>query len=167
MQALTEAAGNVIPPKLSKRPLSPAIGAEVLGIDLSQPLDSTTIEAIRAAWHEHAVLLFRNQTISEDDQARYGGYFGTLTNMSGYAEVPKGFKQKHHPAVIFSSNIREDGSLIGTLPDGEVYFHSDRAYTPDPPIATMLYAMEIPRVGGDTLFANMYAAYDALPQAIK
>ena len=167
MQPLTDAARNVVLPKLSKRPLSPAIGVEVEGIDLSQPLDRTTIEAIRAAWHDHAVLLFRNQTISEDDQARYGGYFGTLTDMSGYAEVPKGFKQKHHPAIIFISNIREDGSLVGTLPDGEVYFHSDRAFTPDPPIATMLYAMEIPRVGGDTLFANMYAAYDALPQAIK
>jgi taurine dioxygenase len=152
--------------KLRKRPLSPAIGVEIEGIDLSQPLARTAIEAIRAAWHEHGVLLFRDQTISEDDQARYGEYFGTLTDMSGYAELPK-FKQKHHRAVIFISNIREDGSLVGTLPDGEVFFHSDRAFTPDPPIATMLYAMEIPSVGGDTLFANMYAAYDALPQPIK
>lgn len=166
MQSLTGAARNGPLPKLSMRPLSPAIGIEVEGIGLSRPLDRSTIEAIRAAWHEHAVLLFRNQTISEDDQARYGGYFGTLTDMTGNAGGPKD-KQKHHPAVIFISNVREDGTLIGTLPDGEVYFHSDRAYTPDPPIATMLYAMEIPRVGGDTLFANMYSAYDALPQAIK
>jgi taurine dioxygenase len=151
-------------PSLTKRALSPALGVEILRIDLRQTLAPATIAALRAAWHEHLVLLFRDQSVSEDDQARFGEYFGTLVDMS--ADVPK-TAEKHHYAVIFISNIRENGTLLGTLPDGEVFFHSDSAYRPHPPIGTMLFAMEIPSVGGNTLFANMYAAYDALPHEDK
>ena len=65
------------------------------------------------------------------------------------------------------SNIRQDGQLIGALPDGEMYFHSDQCYVEQPSKATTLYAVEIPRQGGNTLFANMYAAYETLPADVK
>jgi taurine dioxygenase len=144
-------------------PLTPVIGAEIRGIDLGQEMDPPTVEAVRAAWYNHTIVLFRGQSLSEEDQVRFGEYFGAL------ATVAKSWPGmvRHHPSVLFISNIRENGELIGTLPDGEVYFHSDNCFMPSPPAATMLYGMEIPSQGGNTVFANMYAAYDALPREMK
>jgi taurine dioxygenase len=68
---------------------------------------------------------------------------------------------------MYISNIRENGELVGALPDGEMFFHSDQCYVERPGMATMLYAMEVPKRGGNTLFANMYAAYETLPGRIK
>ncbi len=142
--------------------LAPAIGAEISGIDLGHPLDAPTITALRRAWHDHAVLLVRGQSLSEADQVRYGEYFGVLgTALSASRVVPA------HPSVMFVSNIRKDGQLIGRLPDGEMFFHSDQCYLATPPAGTMLYGIELPSAGGNTLFASAYAAYDALPAAMK
>jgi len=144
------------------RAVTPVIGAEI-EIDLREPLDQSTVEAIRTAWYENTILLFRNQSLSEENQVRFGEYFGVLSKVLNKRKS----SQAHHPSVMFISNIRENGELIGALPDGEVYFHSDHCFTASPPAGTMLYAMEIPRAGGNTIFANMYAAYDALPQEVK
>jgi alpha-ketoglutarate-dependent taurine dioxygenase len=142
--------------------LAPAIGAEVSGIDLARPLDAASVGALRRAWHAHGVLLVRGQALAEADQIRYGEYFGVLgTALSESRIVPA------HPAVMFVSNIRKNGELIGHLPDGEMFFHSDQCYLATPPAGTMLYGMEVPSSGGNTLFAGMYAAYDALPAAMK
>jgi taurine dioxygenase len=136
-------------------PLSPAIGVEVLGVDLGQPLDDSRFAAIRRAWEENCVLLFRGQSLDDDAQLRFAARFGTptLVNRAG--------------AILYISNIRENGELIGALPDGEMHFHSDQCYVEQPAMATMLYAMEIPSSGGNTLFANGFRAYDALPAALK
>jgi taurine dioxygenase len=72
-----------------------------------------------------------------------------------------------HPALMYVTNEKKDGKYVGALPDGEMYFHSDMCYLERPSMATMLYAMVIPSVGGNTLFANMYKAYEALPEATK
>ena len=72
-----------------------------------------------------------------------------------------------HPGIMLISNIRKDGKPIGSLPDGEMMFHSDGAYAKRPFRYTLLYAIEIPSVGGNTKFANMYKAYDALPEEMK
>ncbi|HUZ74885.1 MAG TPA: TauD/TfdA family dioxygenase [Stellaceae bacterium] len=142
--------------------LAPAIGAEVAGVDLGRPLDAPTVATLRRAWHDHAVLLVRGQSLSEADQVRYGEYFGVLgTALSESRLVPA------HPSVMFVSNIRQDGKLIGRLPDGEMFFHSDQCYLAAPPAGTMLYGIELPSSGGNTLFASAYAAYDALPAAMK
>jgi taurine dioxygenase len=153
-------------PPLRVEALSGVLGAEVRGVDLHLPLDDAAAAALRDAWHEYAVLVVRGQSLTEDEQARYGEYFGPLGD-ARYAPTRQGEAVPHHAAVLFISNIREHGRLIGTLPDGEVHFHTDMHFTPNPPVATMLYAIEIPSRGGNTRFANMYAAYDALPDAVK
>jgi taurine dioxygenase len=151
---------------LTVKPLSPALGAEIVGIDLSKPLDGATVAAIRAAWTEHLVLLFRNQTLSEDDQVRFARHFGELQQRPRPKDLRAEAKVKN-PEVMLVSNIRENGKLIGSLPDGEMQFHSDMCYIPTPPKGTFLYAIEIPSQGGDTLFLNMYKAYEALAPEMK
>jgi len=151
---------------LSVRSLSPALGAEIVGVDLSKPLDSATVAAIRSAWTEHLVLLFRNQTLSEDDQVRFARHFGELQSRPRPKDLRAEAKVKN-PEVMLVSNIRENGKLIGSLPDGEMQFHSDMCYIRTPPKGTFLYAIEIPSQGGDTLFLNMYKAYETLAPEMK
>ena len=145
------------------RPLAAKIGIEVSGVDLSQTLNDDTFRAIERAWQENCIVLFRGQQINEDDQVRFTERVGPLSRVLH----KHGGASKHHPGVMFVSNIRENGELIGALPDGEMYFHSDQCYVERPCAATLLYAIEIPSQGGNTLFANMYAAYDALPVELK
>lgn len=144
------------------RPLSPAIGVEVGGVDLSGPLGDAAFASIRRAWEEHCVALFRGQQLGQQEQIRFAERFGPLA---------EGVTAKHakdqHPSVLLVSNIRENGKLIGELPDGEMYFHSDQCYVERPATGTMLYAIEIPSHGGNTCFANALAAYDALPADVK
>ncbi|HLQ26951.1 MAG TPA: TauD/TfdA family dioxygenase [Acidiferrobacterales bacterium] len=143
-------------------PLSPGIGAEIVGVDLSRELDAGTFERIRQAWYDYNILLFRGQRLAEEDQVRFAGRFGELAKL-----VNKNDGMTGHPAVMLVSNVKKDGKLIGALPDGEMYFHSDQCYVERPCAATMLYSIEIPSRGGNTLFANMYKAYDTLPEDMK
>lgn len=142
------------------KPLTPVIGAEIEGLDLRLPLDSDVVASLRQAWHDHAVLLVRDQVLDDADQIRFGECFGTLGRVFTHREG-------RHPAILLVSNIRENGKPIGALPDGEMQFHSDQCYVEHPPAGTMLYSIEVPSKGGDTMFASMYAAYDALPDAMK
>lgn len=143
------------------RPLSPALGAEILGVDLSRPISDELFAKIRDCWHDNVVLLFRDQHLSEDDQVRFAERFGPLavSHTRRYTTA--------NPAVMLISNIRENGKQIGALPDGEMQFHSDQCYQEKPAMASMLYAIEVPGKGGNTLFANAYAAYKTLPDDIK
>lgn len=148
-------------------PLSDAIGAEIRGIDLSREIDSATFAAIEQAWRDHLVLLFRDQTLSEDDQVRFARRFGALQSRPRPANLRAETGEVRHPEIMLVSNIRKDGKLIGSLPDGEMQFHSDMCYIEIPAKGTFLYAIEIPSQGGDTLFLNTYKAYDTLPADIK
>ncbi len=143
-------------------PLSTSLGAEVTGVDLSRPLDADTVSGIQAAWLEHLVLVFRDQDLSEQDQIRFSENFGPLGGRKRQEARPEG--DEMHPSIMLVSNIRKDGKPIGSLPDGEMMFHSDGAFSDQPYKATILHAIEVPRSGGDTLFANLYAAYEALPE---
>jgi taurine dioxygenase len=143
------------------RPLSPALGAEIVGVDLSAPMDDATFARILDAWHAHLVLLFRDQRLSEEDEVAFAQRFGEPAKIHTKQFV------RSHPAVMLISNIREDGKPIGALPDGEMHFHSDQCHQEKPAMASMLYAIEVPRQGGNTLFANAYRAYETLPEAIK
>jgi alpha-ketoglutarate-dependent taurine dioxygenase len=143
------------------RPLSPALGAEIVGVDLAQEIDDRTFAQIRDAWHEHLVILLRDQELSEDDQVRFAEKFGPPAVIHTKQFV------RNHPAVMLISNIREDGKPIGALPDGEMHFHTDQCHQERPAMASMLYAIEVPRAGGNTLFANGYNAYETLPDALK
>jgi taurine dioxygenase len=148
--------------RISVKPLSAALGAEINGVDLTQPMDDATFEEIRSIWHEHCVLCIPGQTLGELDQVRFAQRFGELAATLHEYESGKG-----HPAIMYVTNEQKDGKYIGALPDGEMFFHSDMCYLERPSMATMLYAMEIPSSGGNTLFANMYKAYEALPQEIR
>jgi taurine dioxygenase len=164
MQTTTQTAGaGVRQPStdLQTRPLSPALGAEIVNADLSQPMTDELFESIRDCWHGNAVVLFRDQHLSEADQVRFAERFGqlALSHTKRYTTA--------NPAVMLISNIRENGKQIGALPDGEMQFHSDQCYQEKPAMASMLYAIEVPNTGGNTLFANAYKAYETLPDDIK
>ena len=153
---------------LEIKPLSPALGAEISGVDLRDELSTATVAAIIDAWHEHLVLLFRNQDLSEDDQIRFARHFGALQKRTRPPEAINEYGHTKYPELtMLVSNIRDNGKLIGSLPDGEMHFHSDQCYLEKPAAGTFLYAIEVPSAGGDTLFLNMYKAYETLPAEIK
>jgi taurine dioxygenase len=155
------AAPTLSPDKVRTRPLSPAIGAEIIGVDLSQPMSDELFARVLEIWHQNLVILLRDQHLTEDDQVRFGERFGPPA-----VTHTRRFTTKN-PALMLISNIRENGQLIGALPDGEMHFHSDQCHQERPAMASMLYSLEVPSKGGNTLFANAYAAYEMLPDAIK
>lgn len=150
------------------KPLSPALGAEIVDIDLREEISPATVAAVIDAWHQHLIILFRSQPLSEDDQMRFARHFGVLQQRTRPPEQRNEKSIIKHPeTTMLVSNIRENGKLIGSLPDGEMHFHSDQCYLEKPAKGTFLYAMEVPSQGGDTLFLNMYKAYETLPPALK
>ncbi|HEY8580389.1 MAG TPA: TauD/TfdA family dioxygenase [Beijerinckiaceae bacterium] len=163
MQSVQQAGAAEAPSGgVGRRALHPAIGYEITGVDLREPLSEATFDFIRQAWRDGGIILLRGQTLDEAAQVRFASRFGELGKV-----LHKHNGRSSLPGVMYISNIRENGQLIGALPDGEMYFHSDQCYVEHPSDATMLYSMEVPSKGGDTLFANMYAAYDTLPDDMK
>ncbi len=146
------------------RPLSPAIGVAIEGVDLAAPLDEATFARVRRAWEENSIALFRGQTLDETQQVAFLARFGPLGTVVNESDP---LRLGQNPAVLYVSNIRVDGKLTGILPDGEMFFHSDQCYLERPAMASMLFAMEIPARGGNTLYASGFAAYAALPEAMK
>ncbi len=149
------------PPPFALRPLSAALGVAIIGVDLSEEIDAHSFAQIRDAWHRNLVILLRGQELSEEDQVRFAEKFGPPAVIHTKQFV------RNHPAVMLISNIREDGKPIGALPDGEMHFHTDQCHQERPAMASMLYALEVPSTGGNTLFANGYMAYETLPDGIK
>ena len=148
-------------------PLSKHIGAEIRGIDLHETPDADTVKRLRQAWLDHAVLLFRGQKLEQEDLLRVTEYFGAIGPLGRPAKFfPKGYSRLL-PNIMMISNIRENGETIGALPDGEMNFHHDMIHHDLPHNGTLLYSLEIPSYGGDTLFASGTAAYDTLDPAIK
>ncbi len=148
-------------------PLTKHIGCEVKGIDLRNPVAPAAASAIYRAWLDHAVLLFRGQELTQEDLIRVTGIFGDFAPIGRPAyTLPKGFA-KVLPNIMLISNIRENGETIGALPDGEMMFHHDTIHREEPHKATLLYSVEIPTYGGDTLFLSGTAAYDALALAMR
>ncbi len=146
---------------LEIHPLAEDFGGEVLGGDLSSPLSDTTFNAIRDAFHQRGVLLFRDQTLSLDALVAFTSRFGLL-DIHHLAE--RTFPD--HPEVRVLSNLREDGKPVGTYRGGH-YWHSDLSYLPETGYATFLYGIECPPEGADTLFADCRAAWDAMPDDMR
>jgi taurine dioxygenase len=148
-------------------PLSRHIGAELRGIDLRRRPDDDTVRAIYQAWLEHVVIVFPDQELAQEDLVRVTGYFGEIGELLRPAKYfPSGYA-KLLPGIMLISNIRENGEPIGALPDGEMMFHHDMIHAEVPSKATLLYAVEIPSSGGNTLFASGYAAYDTLDPSVR
>jgi taurine dioxygenase len=153
--------------RLEVVPLTKHIGAEIRGIDLREKPDDATVKAIYQAWLDHLVIIFPDQKLSQEDLLRATTFFGENGGLSRpEKERPIGFT-KLLPGIMLISNIRENGEPIGALPDGEMMFHHDMIHAEVPSKATLLYSVEIPSAGGNTLFASGYAAYDTLEPAIR
>lgn len=152
---------------LEIRKLNPNIGAEVLGIDLRENLSNETIAELKQLWLDHLVLLFRGQTLTQKELLRAAQYFGSLAKYARPKEFrPSGFDSLEE-GIMLISNIRENGVPIGSLPDGEMHFHHDMLHADIPHKGTMLYSVEIPSKGGNTLFANSYTAYERLAPEVR
>ncbi len=146
-------------------PLPASLGARVTGIDLRQPLDDATYKAVHAAWLKHQVLVFPDQDLAENHQIAFSGWFGEFPRRDRFDTRSE--RNTGDKSIMLVSNIRKDGKPIGSLPDGEMMFHSDGAYDDRPYKYTLLFAVELPAAGGNTLFANMYDAYETLPDGLK
>jgi len=147
------------------RPFTPAIGAEVTGVDLSRPLDDATFARIKDAWHRHLVLVFRDQRLSDPELEHFSARLGPLDRKPLYTDEVVDTTTSDFVCVI--SNVKVDGKPIGDLGDGEAVWHTDMSYNAAPPIAAALFALEIPNAGGETGFSNMYLAYETLPAALQ
>ena len=147
------------------KPSGAALGAEIVGADLTKPLDDAAIAQIRAAFYQHEVIYFRGQALSDEDHIRFSAHFGELRKL-------KIGNQPHdtYPEIFVISNIKKDGKHIGSY-DAGIFWHTDGAYLANPHAVSALRALEVPVVNGrtlgDTHFASVSAAYEALPQAMK
>lgn len=146
------------------RAFDAVLGAEILGVDLSQPLDDDTFAAIEDAYNRYSVLLFRGQDISEAQHVGFSRRFGELE-----IHVLAQYLHPEHPEILVVSNVEEDGRNVG-IKDAGRYWHTDLSYMAKPSRGSLLYAIEVPHDEdgaplGDTLFASSAAAYEALPES--
>ncbi len=144
---------------LTTSPIDAVFGVRVAGVDLSAPLTPAQTAQIRDLLHEHQILIFSGQTLSQEAQIAFSRNFGT-PQLSVYDR----FTAQANPEVLVLSNVTKDGKPIGIDKFGRTW-HTDLSYMAQPTYCTMLYAIEVPAVGGETGFASMVAAYDALDPA--
>lgn len=136
-------------------PMIGALGAEIGGVDLASPLAASVVAEIRQAWVEHSVVFFRDQSLTPDAHTRFAECFGELDD---------------YP---FVEPLEENPHVIPIIKEPETRmnfgggWHTDTSYLPQPPMATVLYALEVPERGGDTLFADMYQAYETLSEGMQ
>lgn len=138
------------------------LGAEVVGLDLSRPLSDADFERLQQAHWQHHVLVFRDQRITPAQQVAFSRRWGPLQ-----IHVLRQFQLAGHPEILQVSNIRDAQGQPEGLGDAGQLWHSDLSYKEKPSLGSLLHAQELPSEGGDTLFADQHAAYDALPQAVK
>ncbi|MCP5152868.1 MAG: TauD/TfdA family dioxygenase [Ectothiorhodospiraceae bacterium] len=155
---------------MSSRPLRvvPAdapLGAEVRGVDIAAGLAAESLSRIKEAWDRHLVLVLRDQSPDDDALVAFARSLGPL-DPPGPNPYGRPFHRRH-PELNVISNIVEDGQPIGNLGYGEAVWHADMTYVERPPMGAVLMAMEVPAQGGDTWFADMFAAHDALPDDLR
>ena len=148
-------------PQVRIRSFDAPLGADVLGLDLTQPVTDEVLAPIVDAHLDRHVLVFRDQRITPQQQIDFSRRFGPLQ-----IHVLRQFQLPDHPEILVVSNIKVNGQPIG-LGDAGHYWHSDLSYKERPSLGSMLHAQELPEEGGDTLFANMHLAYDTLPESLR
>jgi taurine dioxygenase len=145
-------------------PTGAALGAEVRGVDLTS-LDDRQFAALRDAWYQHQVILLRGQTLDDQDLIAFSRRFGDL-DWAPVQETGRRFVEGL-PEIYIVSNVKQNGEPIGSLGAGEAVWHTDMSYLEKPPMASTLYALEVPPSGGNTSFCSMYAVYQSLPPELK
>ena len=147
--------------EISCRRLSNGLGSEITGIDISEPLTSDTVKEIRKIWLESNIILFRGNSLTPDQQVSF-------TKLLGEPEPNDSVAHLRHPEnpgiVLISNEERGDGKKYDRT--GQLW-HTDHAFIPNPTLASLLHAVKLPEVGGDTMFANMYLAYESLSDGMK
>lgn len=143
------------------RPFEGKVGAEIVGLDLSRPLNDADFARVHQAHLDYHVVVFRDQHITPQQQIDFSRRFGILQ-----IHVLKQFLLANHPEILIVSNIVENGQPVG-LGDAGKYWHSDLSYKELPSLGSMLHAQELPSEGGDTLFADLHQAWDSLPQRLR
>jgi taurine dioxygenase/putative 2-oxoglutarate oxygenase len=143
------------------RPLREPFGAEILGVDLAGDLDAATVAAVEAAWTRHSILLFRDVRMTPTQHVAFSRRLGPLHVME-----PLAFNLPGHPEVFVVSNVEEDGKPVGLRRAGWGW-HSDGEDKALPNAGSCLHALEVPPTGGDTLFADTYGAFAALPADVR
>ena len=148
---------------LTIEPLSDAVGAEVVGMDLAQPIDDQIFGLIRTAFHDYGVLVFRDQQLGEADHIVFSRCFGELE-----IHIATQYLLPDYPEIVVISNKVVDGRPLG-IADAGRFWHSDLSYMARPSLGSLLYAHEVPppAAGGDTPFAGMYAAFAGLDDGLK
>jgi taurine dioxygenase len=161
--------------RIGVRPTGAALAADVEGIDLAGPLAPETVAAVKAAWGDHLVLRFRGQHLSDDDLLRFSRQFGELDwapvaaariKVPGEDRYIDGTPEGRQYVMVVS-NVIENGVAIGQLGAYEAIWHTDMSYIAAPPMASLLYSLEVPPAGGDTGFCNMYLALETLPAGLR
>lgn len=137
------------------RRLTGTIGAEILGIDVSQPLPADVLAEVRKCLLDHCVIFFRDQTLTKEQHIAFVRQFGEISSSPVYKTL------ESHPQIMPVIKEPTDANIIGDT------WHTDETYQDTPPLGSVLYAREIPTVGGDTLWANLYRAYDTLSEGMK
>lgn len=141
--------------------LPAVLGAQILGLDLSVPLTDASASKVREALHDHQVIVIPEQTLRPEQFVQFSRHFGKA--------VPHVLSQLRHrdfPEILPLSNTFKDGQPTGVY-DGAAYWHTDMSYEDPPGSATLVYSISAPKVGGETRFANMFAAYEALGDSMK
>lgn len=145
------------------RPIGANFAAEIVGVDLADPLGDELFGALYSAFLQHKILVFRDQDFDDDAHSRFARRWGKLQ-----VHVLNQYHKSTNPEIIYLSNLGRDGKPKGEHPDpGAAIWHTDGSWAKERGLATMLYGMVLPKSGGDTLFADMVAAYDGLSEAMK
>jgi taurine dioxygenase len=145
-------------------PTGAVLGAEIRGVDLKD-LDDETFATVLRAWHDHQFVLVRGQTLDDQDLIGFSRRFGDL-DWAPVQETGRRFVEGL-PEIYIVSNVVVNGEPIGSLGAGEAVWHTDMSYLEVPPMASLLYAIEVPPAGGNTSFCSMYAIHATLPAKLK
>ena len=146
---------------LEIKPLNAPVGAQIFGLDADAPISAADAAALRDAFARYHVLIMRGQDLTESQQVAFAGCFGVV-EMARNKSVAVA-----RPEIMVISNVRQNGELVGRLPDGEIEWHFDKMYYAVPNIAAVLHSVEIPDRGGETSFCDTSLVYDALPKKTK
>jgi taurine dioxygenase len=164
LSAQTTSARVVAADAIEVIPTGAALGAEVRGVDLKD-LDEAAFARVMQAWHDHSVVLVRDQTLTDQELIAFSRRLGDL-DWAPIQETGRRFVEGM-PEIYIVSNVKVNGVPIGSLGDGEAVWHTDMSYLDLPPKASMLYSLEVPPSGGNTSFCSMYAIYEAVPAKLK